>query len=176
MAFGEDWLGWTIFVSIIVTIIIIVIKMLIEYPGLTELKCVYKDKDSADNDDLESIGEYYQEREKSKVLHEIPRSIVQEEDDEISQSKLAPSEFRNSDMSDVDEHEEKQDEERVDIIELRLIDEEKDKVKIDVINEKHITTEEHNVDATQTVAIIENTNPGSCSQLLQHKYGVIRQS
>ena len=46
MAFGLDWLGWTIFVFIVVTIIIIVIKILIEYPGLAELKCVYKDKDS----------------------------------------------------------------------------------------------------------------------------------
>ena len=70
MAFGEDWLGWTIIVFIIVTIIIIVIKMLIEYPGLTELKCVYKDKDSADNDDLESIGEYYQDRKSLKVSRE----------------------------------------------------------------------------------------------------------
>jgi hypothetical protein len=51
--FGEDWLGWTIFVFIIVTIIIIVIKVLILYPGLTELKCVDKQKDSPVNDDLE---------------------------------------------------------------------------------------------------------------------------
>ena len=38
MAFGEDWLGWTIFGFIIVTIITIIIKVLILYPGLTELK------------------------------------------------------------------------------------------------------------------------------------------
>ena len=99
MAFGEDWLGWTIFVFIIVTIIIIVIKMLIEYPGLTELKCVYKDKDSADNDDLESIGEYYQEREKSKGVYRMSgrTCILKEEDDEMLQ--LAPRD---------DEHKEKQ--------------------------------------------------------------------
>ena len=42
MSLGEDWLDWTIFVFIIVTIIIIVMKVFIEYPGLTELKCVYK--------------------------------------------------------------------------------------------------------------------------------------
>ena len=82
--------------------------MLIEYPGLTELKCVYKDKDSADNDDLESIGEYYQERRKPKHFRKIQgrTSIVQEENYEMF--KLAPSEVRNSDMSEVDEHEEKQ--------------------------------------------------------------------
>ena len=56
MAFGEDWLGWTIFGFIIVTIITIIIKVLILYPGLTELKCVDKDKDSADNDDPERRG------------------------------------------------------------------------------------------------------------------------
>ena len=159
MAFGEDWLGWTIFVFIIVTIIIIVIKMLIEYPGLTELKCVYKDKDSADNDDLESIGEYYQERKKSKVLRELPRkaSIVQKEDDALKHLKLAPIDDRSSDMSEADEHEEKQNDERVETIELRLIDEENEKVTIDVINEKRFTSEEYIMDKTQTVDIIENT-------------------
>ena len=107
MAFGEDWLGWTTFVFIIVTLIIIVIKMLIEYPGLAELKCVYKDKDSADNDDLESIGEYYQEKEKPRSIHKVPgrTNILPEEDDKIE--KLAPIEVRNSNMSEFDEHEER---------------------------------------------------------------------
>ena len=140
MAFGEDWLGWTIFVFIIVTIIIIVIKMLIEYPGLTELKCVYKDKDSADNDDLESIGEYYQEKKKSKVIHKISRrmSIVQD-DDEETHFKLEQNELRNSNMSEDGEHEDKQNDERVEVIEFTFIDDEIDKVTIDVINEKHFT-------------------------------------
>ena len=43
MAFGEDWFGWTVLMFIIVVIITIIIKLLIEYPGLAELKCVYKD-------------------------------------------------------------------------------------------------------------------------------------
>ena len=53
-----------------------------------------------------------------------------------------------------------------------LIDKEKNKVSINVINEKHFTTEEHNVDKQHAVAIIESTNPGSCSQLLQNIFVV----
>ena len=50
---GEDWLGWTIFVFIIVSIITIVIKVFIEYPGLTGLQCVYKDDLRVDTEDRE---------------------------------------------------------------------------------------------------------------------------
>ena len=39
--YGEDWLGWIIFVFNIAAIITSIIKVLIEYPGLTGLKCVY---------------------------------------------------------------------------------------------------------------------------------------
>ena len=67
---------------------------------------------------------------------------------------IAPSELR----VESDEHEENRNGERPEIIEITLIDEEKDKVSIDMINEKHFTTEEHNVDRPKTVAIIENTN------------------
>ena len=47
MAVGEDWLGWTIFVFSIVTVIMIVIKVFIEFPGLLEMKCVYKENNSS---------------------------------------------------------------------------------------------------------------------------------
>ena len=55
MAFGEDWLGWTIFVFIIAAIITLVIKLIIEYPGLTGLKCVYNE----DLEDCKHVDEYH---------------------------------------------------------------------------------------------------------------------
>ena len=69
MSFGEDWLGWTIFIFIIVTIITILIKVFIEYPGLTGLKCVYTDEleDCMDDDDVEGGLEDDKVIQKSKV-------------------------------------------------------------------------------------------------------------
>ena len=52
-----------------------------------------------------------------------------------------------------------------------LIDKEKNKVSIDVINENHFTTEEYNVVKPKTVATIENPNHGPFSQLLQTDFG-----
>ena len=92
-------------------------------------------------------------------------SIVQEEDDEVTHLKLAHAELRNNSTSEVGEHEDKQNDERVEVIELTLKDDEIDKDTIDVINEKHFT-----------VATIENTNPGPCSQLLQNRFAINRQS
>ena len=51
MAFGEDWLGWIIFLFIVVSIIVIGIKILIEYPGITALKCVYNDEENTPEND-----------------------------------------------------------------------------------------------------------------------------
>jgi hypothetical protein len=62
MAFGEDWLGWTIFVFIIAAIITLVIKVLIEYPGLTGLKCVYNE----DMEDSKHVDEYDDIRSKHR--------------------------------------------------------------------------------------------------------------
>jgi hypothetical protein len=68
MAIGEDWLGWTIFVFIIAAIIISIIKVFIEYPGLTGLKCVYNEdledsKHVVEDDDVKSIH-----RDKKKMM------------------------------------------------------------------------------------------------------------
>ena len=52
----------------------------------------------------------------------------------------------------------------------------KDKVSIDVIDEKNFTTEEHNVENPMRVAIIENFQPWSCSQFIQKRFAVNRHS
>ena len=78
-------------------------------------------------------------------------------------------ELMSSNMSELDENEEKENYERVDIIELTLKDKVKDKISIDLINEKHFTSEEHNVEQPKTVAIMESTNPGSCYPFIQRQ-------
>ena len=67
MSFGEDWFGWTLFVFIIVTIIFIVIKVFIEYPGLTELKCVYKESIKADLDIIVNGENDIKRKKKSRI-------------------------------------------------------------------------------------------------------------
>ena len=65
MAFGEDWFGWTIFIFIICSIIFITIKIIIEYPGLLKLKCVY-----LKNEDEETIIEHLSRKEKKEDFNE----------------------------------------------------------------------------------------------------------
>ena len=65
MAFGEDWFGWTIFLFIICSIIFITIKIIIEYPGLLKLKCVY-----LKNEDEETIIEHLSRKEKKEDFNE----------------------------------------------------------------------------------------------------------
>ena len=62
MDFEESWLSWLIFILIIVIFITIGIKILIEYPGLADVKCVYVEETDEefpkDDRDLIKMKEY----------------------------------------------------------------------------------------------------------------------
>ena len=70
MDFEEGWLSWLIFILIIVILITIGIKILIEYPGLADVKCVYVEETDEefpkDDGDLSKMKEYYVNRGLSK--------------------------------------------------------------------------------------------------------------
>ena len=62
MNFEEDWLSWLIFILIIVIFITIGMKILLEYPGLADVKCVYVEETDEefpiDCRDLSKMKEY----------------------------------------------------------------------------------------------------------------------
>ena len=53
MSDRQDWWGYLIFVFFIIVIVIFVIKILLEFPGLTEWKFVFSESEE-DNDDTDS--------------------------------------------------------------------------------------------------------------------------
>ena len=62
MDFGEGWFSWLIFILIIVIFITIGMKILLEYPGLADVKCVYVEETDEefpkDDKDLIKMKEY----------------------------------------------------------------------------------------------------------------------
>ena len=53
MSDTQDWWGYLIFVFFIIVIVIFVIKILLQFPGLTEWKFVFSESEE-DNDDTDS--------------------------------------------------------------------------------------------------------------------------
>ena len=163
MSFGEDWLNWTIFIFIIVTIITIVIKMFIEYPGLTGLKCVYKDEleDFMDDDDVE-IG-----LEDDKAMKILKKSKVQKI------KETAQNERCKTDENPVKKNENDFKVEEVSVMSEEETDKEnqntaqmKKKVSFDMKSGKLLKTK---------VATIEHSKPGSSSPFISSRH-VYRQS
>ena len=169
MSFGEDWLGWTIFVFIIVTIIIIVIKVFIEYPGLTGLKCVYKEEleDSMDDDDVYS-GMLDDKRKKLKVCQDRDIPSVQSkkrcESDKVA-VKLNEKERKMKEATVMlDEETGKENEDHDSIIMEK-------KISFDITCEKNPTKPE----IKKTIATIELSKPGPSEQFISTKHAVYRQ-
>merc|ERR1711892_197292 len=91
MSFGEDWLGWTIIVTILVTGIIIGMKVILEFPGLLDFKCFFKEKKPVDKADNER--RYCQDLEGSIWFHEIPeKSCRIRKEEKYGQFELLSSE------------------------------------------------------------------------------------
>ena len=136
MSFGEDWFGWTLSVFIIVTIIFIVIKVFIEYPGLTELKCVYKESIKADLDIIVNGENDIKRKKKSRISDKGKTEEIY-----VSTEILEISKEITEMAGDLeDQHEIKMEE----------------KTSVEVICEKNPENQAHE---NITVAIIENSKP-----------------
>eukprot|EP00092_Neocalanus_flemingeri_P058587 GFUD01069827.1.p1 GENE.GFUD01069827.1~~GFUD01069827.1.p1 ORF type:complete len:160 (-),score=47.24 GFUD01069827.1:128-607(-) len=150
MYFGEDWLGWTIFVFIIVSIISIVFKVFIEYPGLAELKCIYEleegMEDEMEDNKIKEKSDLHFESEK-----ELVQKIINKKHFETNKNppKYRENEIWNEEVSVIlndENHNENKEEENVHI-----------NKKVSFM----LACEENMLDTKKTVAMIEHCKIGS---------------
>ena len=92
MDFEEGWFSWLIFILIIVIFITIGMKILLEFPGLTDVKCVYVEETDEefpkDCRDLSKMKEYDVTRGLSKDIsiqfmsknERMSKSLIRKED------------------------------------------------------------------------------------------------
>ena len=86
MASYDDWWGFLIFVFFILAIALFIMKVLIEYPGLMELKLINSEStenlvEYAESDDVELSDvtiDVAKERDKKQKCYENPQQLIEE--------------------------------------------------------------------------------------------------